>query len=67
MFENLSIFKPPAELHTLSDIIHALEVFDNDNDGRLTIKELEDAMRNYGVNHPESEGGGRSNMTYDEF
>ena len=66
-FEALQIFKPIAEQHTLDDVIQALSVFDNDNDGRLSIQELEEAMRNFGVPLNEGEGGGKSNMTYEEF
>ena len=66
-FENLEIFKPAAQQHTLEDVIQALAVFDHDDDGRLTIKELEKAMMNFGVIQDESEGGGKTNMTNDEF
>ena len=66
-FENLSIFKPPVEQHTLQDVIQALAVFDSDDDGRLHISELENAMKNFGVKQEESEGGGQSNMAGEEW
>ena len=48
-FENLAVLKPPVEEHTLQDIIQALSVFDEDEDGKLSLTELEQAMRNFGV------------------
>ena len=48
-FENLAALKPPVEEHTLQDVIQALSVFDEDEDGKLSLTELEQAMRNFGV------------------
>ena len=63
-FENLDIFKPPVEQHSLQEIVQALAVFDKDDDGVMTVKELEHAMMNYGL---PNEDGSHSKMRFEEF
>ncbi len=44
-------------MYTLDELIESLKLFDSDNDGRLTVLELKQAMTNYGVQLGGSEGG----------
>ena len=63
-FENIDIFKAPVEQHSLQEIIQALAVFDKDDDGVITTKDLETAMMTYGL---PNEDGSHSKMRFEEF
>ena len=40
---------------SLKEVISSLAIFDEDNDGKLTIKELKNAMINFGEDTEEGE------------
>ena len=63
-FENLDIFKAPVEQHSLHEIVQALAVFDKDDDGIISVKELELAMMGWGL---PNEDGTNSKMRFEEF
>ena len=44
--------------------MNSLTIFDEDNDGKLTIKELENAMTQFGE---EEQDGGTTRMNHHEF
>ena len=63
-FQNLEILKPPVEQHSLHEVIQALSVFDKDDDGVISLEDLREAMKTYGVSN---EDGTNSKMQNDEF
>ena len=47
--------------------MNSLSIFDEDNDGKLTIRELERAMTQFGEDIDEADGGGNTKMNFEEF
>ena len=61
------MFNPDVDEYSLEDVINSMAIFDEDNDGRLTIQQLEKAMTQFGEEIDETEGGGNTKMSLEEF
>ena len=63
-FLRISHLNPETEEYTFREVMSSLTIFDEDNDGKLTIKELETAMTQFGE---EEKDGGTTRMNHHEF
>ena len=66
-FRNIKILNPDVEEYYIEDVINSLTIFDEDNDGKLTVKELQRAMTQFGEDVTEADGGGNTKMNMEEF
>ena len=63
-FLQISQLNPKTEDYSFKEVMNSLTIFDEDNDGKLTIKELENAMTQFGE---EEQDGGTTRMNHHEF
>ena len=54
-FQTITLLNPVEDDFSLKEVISSLAIFDEDNDGKLTIKELKNAMINFGEDTKEGE------------
>ena len=63
-FQSISLFNPVVDEYSLKEVMGSLTIFDEDSDGKLTVKELMNAMTKFGE---KTEDGGTTQMNVLEF
>ena len=61
------MLNPEIQDYSMDDVMMALSIFDENNDGKLSITELQHAMTHFGEDIDERQGGGNTKMNQEEF